>query len=77
MKNLKKIYYARISAKNLQRSALKEEDVTFVRSHVDYDDGVMEYEVEFYAGNKEYDYDIDPATEAIRSMDQDCEFYVQ
>ena len=49
----------------------------FVRSHVDYDDGVMEYEVEFYAGNKEYDYDIDAATGAIRSMDQDCEFYVQ
>ena len=36
----------------------------------------MEYEVEFYAGNKEYDYDIDAMTGAIRSMDQDCEFYV-
>ena len=48
----------------------------FLRSHVDYDDGVMEYEVEFYAGNKEYDYDIDAMTGAIRSMDQDCEFYV-
>ena len=35
----------------------------------------MEYEVEFYAGNKEYDYDIDAMTGAIRSMDQDCEFY--
>ena len=59
----------------LENAGLKEEEVTFVRSHIDYDDGVMEYEVEFYSGNTEYDYDIDAMTGAIRSMDQDCEFY--
>ena len=35
----------------------------------------MEYEVEFYAGNSEFDYDIDAMSGAIRSKDQDCEFY--
>ena len=59
----------------LENAGLTEDQVTFVRSHIDYDDGVMEYEVEFYSGNMEYDYDIDAMTGAIRSMDQDCEFY--
>ena len=54
---------------------MTEDQVTFVRSHLDNDDGVMEYEVEFYSGNMEYDFDIDAMTGAIRSMDQDCEFY--
>ena len=59
----------------LADAGLTEDQVTFVRSQVDYDDGVMEYEVEFYAGNTEFDYDIDAASGAIRSKDQDCEFY--
>jgi len=59
----------------LENAGLTEDQVTFVRSNIDYDDGVMEYEVEFYSGNMEYDYDIDATTGAIRSMDQDCEFY--
>lgn len=36
-------------------------------------DGVYEYEVEFYVGNLEYDYDIDAATGRIVSMDRDIE----
>ena len=59
----------------LRDAGLTEDQVTFVRSQVDYDDGVKEFEVEFYAGNMEYDYDIDAASGAIRSKDQDCEFY--
>ena len=59
----------------LENAGLTEDQVTFVRSHADFDDGIMEYEVEFYSGNMEYDYDIDAMTGAIRSMDQDCEFY--
>ena len=59
----------------LADAGLTEDQVTFVRSQVDYNDGVMEYEVEFYAGNTEFDYDIDAASGAIRSKDQDCEFY--
>jgi len=59
----------------LKDAGLKEADVTFVRSNIDYDDGVMEYEVEFFSGNTEYDYDIDAMTGAIRARDFDCEFY--
>ena len=59
----------------LENAGLAENQVTFVRSNIDYDDGVMEYEVEFYSGNVEYDYDIDAMTGAIRSMDRDCEYY--
>ena len=59
----------------LKDAGLTEDQVTFVRSQVDFDDGVKEFEVEFYAGNMEYDYDIDAASGVIRSKDQDCEFY--
>ena len=59
----------------LKGAGLKEAEVTFVRSNIDYDDGVMEYEVEFFSGNAEYDYDIDAATGVIRARDFDCEFY--
>lgn len=50
-----------------------EADVSGVRVRLDVDDGVYEYEVEFYAGNLEYDYDIDAATGKIVSMDRDIE----
>ena len=59
----------------LQNAGLKESEVTFVRTGMDMDDGRMEYEIEFYCGNMEYDYDIDAMTGAIVSMDQDAEYY--
>ena len=59
----------------LQNAGLAESDVTFVRIGLDMDDGRVEYEIEFYCGNVEYDYDIDAMTGAICSMDQDCEYY--
>ena len=65
---------AKAKAIALQDAGLKEEDVTFVRCHMDMDDGRMEYEVEFFSGNTEYDYDIDAATGAIVSMDFDGEY---
>ena len=51
----------------LKDAGLKEAEVTFVRSNIDYDDGVMEYEVEFFSRSTEYDYDIDAMTGAIRA----------
>ncbi len=59
----------------LDHAGLTAEEVTFVRVHMDYDNGRTEYEVEFYAGNREYDYDIDAATGAILSVDYDAEYY--
>ncbi|MDR1620217.1 MAG: PepSY domain-containing protein [Clostridiales bacterium] len=60
----------------LDHADLKETDVVFVRVHLDYDDGWREYEVEFYSGNVEYDYDIDSVSGEIRSYDRDAEYYV-
>ena len=59
----------------LKHAGLKESDVKFVRVHLDMDDGREEYEVEFYSGTVEYDYDIDAKTGEIRSYDQDAEYY--
>ena len=58
----------------LENAGLTESEVTFVRTHLDRDDGRMEYEIEFYWGNMEYDYDIIAVTGAIISMDQDAEY---
>ena len=42
----------------LADAGLAESDVTFTKGHLDYDDGVAVYELEFYTSDKEYDYDI-------------------
>ncbi|HJA91507.1 MAG TPA: PepSY domain-containing protein [Candidatus Eisenbergiella merdipullorum] len=59
----------------LENAGLAAEDVTFIRTHLDYDDGRAEYEVEFYQGNMEYDYDIDAVSGSILSYDYDAEYY--
>ena len=46
----------------LEHAGVNESDITQQRVELSNDDGVKEYEVEFYAGNQEYDYDIDAAT---------------
>lgn len=62
-------------AKNIALSdaGVTEADVTGIRVKLDSDDGVREYEVDFYVGNMEYDYDIDAATGKIRSKDTEIE----
>lgn len=55
----------------LKDAGLKESDVTGIRIKLEKDDGVQEYEVDFYAGNKEYDYDINASTGKIISKDTD------
>ncbi|MCO7136915.1 PepSY domain-containing protein [[Clostridium] leptum] len=52
-----------------------ESDVTFVRVKLDYDNGRAEYDVEFYQGNTEYDYEIDASNGDILSYDYDAEYY--
>ncbi|MDI9395542.1 MAG: PepSY domain-containing protein [Euryarchaeota archaeon] len=59
----------------LDHAGLAETDVTFVNAKLDTDDGKPEYEIEFYSGNTEYDYDIDPYTGDILSYDSDVENY--
>ena len=59
----------------LDHAGVSASKATFVHVELDWDDGRPEYEVEFYAGNKEYDYDIDARTGDIRSYDFDAEYY--
>lgn len=59
----------------LNHAGVSASAVSFVKVELGYDDGRMEYEVEFWSGNKEYDYDIDAVTGAIRSYDYDIENY--
>lgn len=49
--------------------------VSFARCNLDFDDGRWKYEVEFYEGNAEYDYDIDATTGEVISYDYDAEYY--
>ena len=58
----------------LSHAGLTAEQVTFLTCQLDYDDGRLVYDVEFYTGEgREYDYEIDAATGAIVSFDYDAE----
>ena len=57
----------------LNNAGVKEANAVFLRANLDWDDGRMQYEVEFYSGNTEYDYDIDAVTGAILSSDRELE----
>lgn len=57
----------------LKDAGVSENEVTKIRVKLDDDDGIQEYEVEFYVGNKEYDYDIDASTGKILSKDMEIE----
>lgn len=57
----------------LEHAGVAEADISHQRVKLDYDDGISQYEVEFYVGNQEYDYDIDAATGEIRSFDSEIE----
>jgi len=55
---------------------LAEKNVTFVKVELELEDNRLVYDVEFYSGNVEYDYDIDAVSGAIVSADKDIENYV-
>ncbi|MDO5062140.1 MAG: PepSY domain-containing protein [Peptostreptococcaceae bacterium] len=60
----------------LKNAGLKESEVSFVRIGLGFDDGRYEYDVEFYKGNVEYDYEIDAKTGKIVEFDKDIEDFV-
>lgn len=57
----------------LEDARVAETEVSNMRIHLDTEDNDWEYEVEFYAGVMEYDYDIDGKTGQILSKDMDIE----
>lgn len=59
----------------LEHAGLTESEVTYVKVKMDYDDGRTVYDIEFYLGNAEYDYEIDAYTGDILSYDYDIDSY--
>lgn len=57
----------------LEHAGLKASQVKGLWAKYDVDDGVPEWEVEFYADGMEYDYEIHGKTGKIRSWDKDRE----
>lgn len=55
----------------LAHAGLKEKDVTGLTVDRDYDDGRLEYDVDFWQGSTEYEYTIDGATGAVLECQQD------
>jgi len=49
----------------LTHAGLTAADVTGLRAELDLDDATVHYDVDFQAGNTEYDYDIDATTGAV------------
>ena len=59
----------------LEHAGLSASKVSFIKTEADYDDGRKGYDIEFYSGNKEYDYEILASNGTIVSVDYDVENY--
>ena len=55
----------------LQDAGVSASSAAGMRAQLDWDDGRAQYEVEFYSGSTEYDYEIDAVTGAILGRDRD------
>ena len=55
----------------LEHAGISASNAVFVKAGLDWDDGRVTYEVEFYANNTEYDYEIDPASGKVLSYDRE------
>lgn len=55
----------------LQDANISASNATFLKAHLDMDDGIYVYEIEFVSGQWEYDYEIHATTGAILDRDID------
>ncbi len=61
----------------LSHAGVNADQATFIKSHIDLDNGKKVYDVEFYtADGKEYDYEIDTASGNILDYDFDVENFI-
>ena len=60
----------RAKAAALAHAGLAESAVTFTRVGLDYDDGRMVYEVDFYTADADYEYEIDAVQGTVTSYDK-------
>ena len=60
----------------LNHAGLTHDQVTFIKSGTDHENGQLVYDVEFYTNDhQEYDYEIDLYSGEILNHDQDAEYY--
>ena len=71
----KKITKAKAKSIALKHAGVSASKATFVTAKLDYEDGQQVYEIEFYSGNTEYDYEILASNGKIISYDKDIENY--
>ena len=57
--------------KALEKISAKENDVTFTKAKLDYDDGVSEYEIELIHQGKKHEFSINPITGEIHEFEID------
>ncbi|MCR4676134.1 MAG: PepSY domain-containing protein [Sphaerochaetaceae bacterium] len=55
----------------LTSAGVQENQCSYMKVKLDYDDGVLKYEVKFQSGHVEYEYDIDASNGMVLSMDKD------
>ena len=60
----------------LKHANLNQNQVTFIKCYLDYDNHQMVYDVEFYSGNTEYDYEINAINGIIHEFDHEIEHHV-
>ena len=59
----------------LQHANLTIDQVSFIRAESEIENGIEKYNIEFYSGNNEYDYEIDASNGNILECDQYIENY--
>lgn len=59
----------------LKHAGIAASGATFVKAEKDCEDDIVVYEIEFYSGNIEYDFEISAETGEILSFDKDIENY--
>ena len=68
---------AKAKAAALEHAGVTEKETSYLRVELERDDGRMVYDVEFYAGNREYDYEISATTGSILKFDYDIENFTR
>jgi uncharacterized membrane protein YkoI len=59
----------------LESAGLSEAEATFLKVHLDHDDRRVVYDVEFYSGDTEYDYEINAVSGDVFESDKEIEYY--
>ena len=68
---------AKAKAAALEHAGVTEKETSYLRVELERDDGRVVYDVEFYAGNREYDYEISATTGSILKFDYDIENFTR